>query len=375
MTWRTWANSTPLRPPTRSLSPAGEPVAPAGSQTTKRPAPRVEIRLPISATDGYLTMVRYFLESIQQFGGPLARSAHCVVSISADIPKRDLRRECPWSESYSVDFQWLDRELFRRLSYHGTGHHRHLATSDADVVILADADLLVVDDFDSIIRRAHRQQIWMGCIAHVSPFDRMGPPNASSQTWWDRVFREAGLPLPALSEVHSGWGLMSTDERYVRCPWYCNAGFLVAPRSSVDQVATTFEEDLDNVDRVLDTWFRSQMAYTLSLSRLETRTATLPLEYNFPLHVDGEVLRRLDRNRRPGRHPEDVRLYHYLGQGEIRREDFATRQSLERLLQRRDLSPDGRHFQRRLRTVHEAIVAKRPQRRHRIAKVASKASA
>ena len=59
-------------------------------------------------------MLQYFLESLQEFGGALGCAAHCVVSVSQDEPRRDLARECPWAAEHSVEFQWVDRDLFER---------------------------------------------------------------------------------------------------------------------------------------------------------------------------------------------------------------------------------------------------------------------
>ena len=117
----------------------------------ERSVPTVEIRIAISAAEKYLRMIHYFLESLQQFGGSIGRSAKCVVSVSRDEHYRDLRKEYPWISNYNVEFLWIDEDLFKKYSYHGTGGHRLSIKSDADVVILADADILVTNNFDQVI--------------------------------------------------------------------------------------------------------------------------------------------------------------------------------------------------------------------------------
>ena len=107
--------------------------------------PTVEIRIPISATETYLRMIHYFLESLQQFGGQIGRSAKCVMSVSRDEPYRDLQKEYPWISNYNVEFLWIDEDLFKKYSYQGTVFHRLKVKSDVDIVILADADML--DDY------------------------------------------------------------------------------------------------------------------------------------------------------------------------------------------------------------------------------------
>lgn len=322
-----------------------------GLKPARRPS--VELRIPISATEKYLRMLQYLLESIQAFGGPLARAAHCVVSVSADEPRRDLARLCPWA--HSAEFQWVDRGIFERLSYDGTGLHRLQVKSRADIVILADADLLVAGDLDEAIIESHHSQRFLGFIAHGSPFIRQELKHIPSHRWWHWIFEEAGLPRPHLNHVHTGWGHMSKDIRHRRCPDYFNYGFLVAPRKHVERIGTTLEADLDAVDRVVETWFKSQIATTLALARHRIPCGTLPIKYNFPLHVAAEPMRTLNPDPQGADADGDIKVFHYLGEGEINREHFATRESLEDLLRRDDLTAAASEFQRKLRIVHDRI--------------------
>ena len=46
----------------------------------------LELRIPISPTDNDMRSVRYLLESIQEFSGPISRAAHCVLSVGARSP-------------------------------------------------------------------------------------------------------------------------------------------------------------------------------------------------------------------------------------------------------------------------------------------------
>ena len=83
--------------------------------------PTLELRVPISPTDKDMRMLRYLLESIQAYGGPISRAAHCAVSVGADEPPHDLAQEYRWCGDYSVAFHWLDRDLFQRQEYDATG--------------------------------------------------------------------------------------------------------------------------------------------------------------------------------------------------------------------------------------------------------------
>ncbi len=325
---------------------------------TARDAPSLELRVPISPNDKDLRMLWYLLESLQEFGGPIGRAAHCVASVGADEPPRDLAREYPWTSGHSLEFQWVDRELFRQQTYDATGFHRFQVESDADLVAMIDVDLLVAGDFDRELWRAYREQSFLGFIAHVSPFEGPLLRETPSQVWWNRIFEKAGLPSPRLEWEHTGWGLMSQDPKHRRSPAYYNYGFLVAPRMFIERMGETYQAEIDIVDRVIENnWAKSQIANTLAFSRHGIPCGTLSINYNFPLHVPGDQMRILN----PDEHGEDsnecIKIFHYLGQGEVNREHFATREGVEEVLNRPEMSAAGRVFQRKLQIVDRRIAS------------------
>jgi hypothetical protein len=302
-------------------------------------------------------MLRYLLESIQEFGGPIGRAAHCVVSVGADEPPRDLRREVESLANLSLEFQWVNRDLFRRRSYNATGLHRFGIESNADVVALMDVDTFVGGDFDRIIMEAHREQRFLGFIAHISPFDMPELRHIPSHRWWNWIFQDAGLPRPRLDYEHTGWGLMTEDIRHRRCPAYFNYGFVLAPRAFIERMAETYEDELDAVDRVIESWAKGQIACTLAIARQGFPCATLPIKYNFPLHVPGEAIRALNPDPDGEDTDDAVRIFHYLGDGDVNREHFATRETVEQVLRQDEMSPTGNMLRRKLQVVHDRIVA------------------
>jgi len=320
-----------------------------------RRVPSLEIRVPVSPRDKDMRMVQYLLESLRVFGGPIAKQARCVLSVGADEAPWDLRSRYPWLDDRSVAIQWVDRQLFRERQYFSTGYDRFTVESDADVVALLDADILVGRDFDSVIERAHFEQVMLGCIAHVSPFDE--PRNKlSSETCWRAVFKEAGLPPPELDFAHTGWGLMSLDPKHRYCPAYCNFGFMVAPRVFFEQAKVSFLADLDAARRTIETPFSAQIANALAIARYKIRCEALPLNYNFPLHVEAASMRKLNPDPNGEDADEDIRVFHYLGEasGEINRNDFESIASEQTLLNREDFSPTARALQQKLRQLYEA---------------------
>lgn len=318
--------------------------------------PTVEIRLPISANEQFLRMTHYFLESLQAFGGPIGRSAKCVVSVSRDEPYRDLTIECDWAANYNVEFQWLDQNVFDRHTYDATGFHRLEVVSDADVVILADADLLIASNFDEVILEAYYTQKMLGVIAHISPFITNKIFNQASDKWWRKVFNEVELPAPNLDQVHTGWGLMSKKEKHKNCPYYYNYGFVIAPRLYFEKMSKTFVTDLEAVDRLTnDNWAKSQIVNTVSCVRHNIPCGTLSINYNFAMHLSENKMRKLNPDPNGKNSPEDIKIFHYLGNKEFTRADFATSSSLKQALLRKKINASGAVFQQKLQVTHDRI--------------------
>ena len=72
---------------------------------------------------------------------------------------------------------------------------------------------------------------------------------------------------------------------------------------------------------------------TLSFARHQIPCNTLSINYNFPLHVPGDKIRALNPDLDGANSAEDVKIFHYLGEGEFNKEHFATLKTLEASLQ------------------------------------------
>src|SRR5690606_23843021 len=313
--------------------------------------PQLEIRIPISPNERYFRMTRVLVESLKCFGGPIARNAHVVLSVGADEEPRDLSPHFSWAEPGRLSIRWVDRQLFRETEYDGTGLDRYWVESNADLVAMMDADILIAGDFDDLLSRAFSQQLTLGFVAHVSPFQSGRSAQTSSSEWWKQVFATAGLECPGLGYQHTGWGLMSSLTEHRFCPYYLNYGFVVSPRWHVEQVARSLREDIEAVDRCLDTWFKSQIALTVSMYRHNLAFDTIGIRDNFPLHVDASRIRELNPDPDGLDADEDVRIFHYLGHGEVNKDHFDNVESFAKLLGRSQTTPAAGVFLNRLREV------------------------
>lgn len=323
--------------------------------------PTLEFRIPISPTDGNMRMVRYFLESIRCFGGPITRSAHTVLSVGDKAPPFDLRAEYPWVNDHNIDIHWVKPEHFAKWQYNATGLDRFWIPSKADVVAKIDADLLVAGDFDDIVLRAYREHKVLGFMAHVSPFGMPGNDGRSSTEWWADMYHAAGVQMPELTFQYSAWGLDTgawpdrgtTDPAHRYGPAYFNAGVVVGPREHFEQMGTTIAQDLDLVLGIKQTGFAYQIAHPICCARHGIACDTLSINYNFPMNTPADLMRSLEPDTTGGNRHEDTKIFHYI-EG---RKFFESSQTILDLIN--DDTRDGAWpvFQERLREVHEAVIS------------------
>lgn len=324
--------------------------------------PTLEFRVPISPTDNDMRMVRYLLESIQLFGGPIAKAAHMVLSVGSEQAPFDLREQYPWVAEHAISVRWVEHKHFERWRYDATGYDRMWVNSDADVVALIDADLLVTGDFDQYVLESHREQRMLGFMAHLSPFSVRDFRHTPSAEWWHRIFTEAKLQTPELVWQLSGWGLdwkqhfpgakvVTKDPDHKYSPPYFNYGVVVGPREFWDRMGQTFVDDLETVCRVHDTQYRSQIANCVGFERHNIPCGLLPIDCNFPLNLPCGVMRELNPSPEGTNAPESIKIFHYIGG----RKHFSEPQAVANLISMPKQEPEWRFFQARLADVQSRI--------------------
>lgn len=331
---------------------------------TDKYIPKVEFRIPISATNQFLKMLHYLIESILEFGGSIARNADFVVSVSRDMPYVDIPGKYPWFKDLPIKFRWIDEALFSELEYDGTGLDRFYVKSTADIVIMCDADILVTGCLDEIILKSFNEQKQFGFIGHYTPFCHHIDNHKSNKNWWDEVYKVAELPEPELSQSYTGYTELPENHKSDQsksCPYYYNYGFIISPTIYVDKIALTYKQEIINVDSVLDTVYKSQIANSLSYSRHSVPSGTLSLNYNYPLHLNEDEFREENHSINEGNSAHDIKIFHYLGEGEFNKNDFLSSSSLNEALFRTNLSDSGTIFQQKLKTIHLNVEKKKSE--------------
>src|SRR4029453_9336206 len=142
---------------------------------------KIDLRVPISPTHGFFRRIEYLVRSLRAAGGHISK-ARVVVSVGADAEPFDIEAVNPWSRG-QVHWRWVDREMFRRLSYHATVLDRYFDGGDADIVIHVDADVLFVKEIDDLLVSLAATPAVGGVIAHVPPFSAR-----ADQTSWRQLF-------------------------------------------------------------------------------------------------------------------------------------------------------------------------------------------
>lgn len=332
---------------------AGAPAA--SSRVRSSRTPKVEFRVPISPNEQFLRMSQYLVASLREQAGGIAADADIVFSVSAECEPFPLELKYPWIRDWGVDYRWVDPELFSQMRYEATGYDRYLVESEADIVVMADADILAAGSLDRPITKAHLTQTTLGAIAHVSPFESLAGESECSESIWRRVFAEAGVEAPTRRYEHTAWGLVTENPLHRYCPIYYNYGFVISPREHVEKMASTFLEDLDAVNRAVSTWACSQVAFSVSLLRHGLEAESLEEIYNFPLHMPSTAFHRLNSAAGAKVAPADIRLFHYLGHGEINKDHFVSVQALKELRCRPYFSPYAKAFMEKLDALDETL--------------------
>jgi tetratricopeptide (TPR) repeat protein len=309
-------------------------------------SPTVEVHIPISPNIKFYTMVHYLLESFRLNSPILYEHTKFIITVGADEQPRDLSKELPWSKDYALEWRWVERQLFRIDSFAITAIKRFQYKFESDIVLMLDADVIVTGSLESLIYDVFTTKTFKGLITHASPF--IGHKELPNELWWNRVFHNAGLSMPSLKYKHTFFEQVDNDPQYEYAPAYFNLGVLVATQELMSDIGLSIYDDMKSVDKVLETIFKCQLAVSLSIQRHHIKSELLDLKYNFPCTNATEDLSFYSKAQLA-----DVRICHYLGNGEINKDiDFVSPATVQKMLMRNDLGPYSKFFQQKMKHIH-----------------------
>ncbi len=287
---------------------------------------KIEVRIPISPRPHFFRQVEYLKRSFATNGG-LAASARFVVSVGEDCEPYDLYEVNPWSVG-RIEWKWVDRAAFKRMSYTATGLDRFVHPTDADVVLLSDADTLLIRNVDDVLVGLAGEPAIAGVMAHMPP--HYGPMTAPS---WRAVFSAIGRRLPRDLHEHSGFGSMFHDTANRFGPAYFNFGAVFVPGRYLQLLGQFFERSLGlAMSAPIHKFFHAQLALTLAMYELDVTRIALRPRYNYP---NDEMMDRYATNELA-----DIRIMHYLREHTIgtRAELWGSDEKFSAFLNRTDLT-------------------------------------
>jgi hypothetical protein len=296
---------------------------------------KLEIRIPISPEPHFFRQVEYITRACAALGGSLGE-ARILVSVGADCEPRDLYRELAWSLG-RVEWSWVDRELFRRESFHATGKDRFKHPTDADYVLLLDADTLIVRGFEDLLMSLAISPSVAGVMAHVPPFNGM-------KVNWRDVFAALGQPFPSGRFEHTGWGTMYGPPVDRFGPIYYNFGVVFVPGPVLLDLGAAYVRQFGR-PAPIHPYFVGQLAFTLAIYELGLPHVALPLRYNFPNYVWADQRQAQDL--------ADVRIIHYMSEETIgtRRDTWGIEANFQTFLARTDLVGANETLRRAVATL------------------------
>ena len=226
-----------------------------------------EIHVPITLNEHFAVMSRILVVSIAR-NAQLPGEWKVVFTCSLDS---DLAFDSPllkWADGYPVEFRWVERTLWDRYEYCGTGLQRHLYPFAADVLLFMDADVVVVGSLTDLVRHAADAGAIMAWPAWQPPPDLD----------WAEVFQRLGLTVPPATFTYSGYGISFMSPK--DAPPYFNYGFVAIPRSLALVMGPMLQEDIDHVWSTYQNWFTSQIALCATIVRARCPYRALDLRYN-----------------------------------------------------------------------------------------------
>jgi hypothetical protein len=279
----------------------------------------LECRIPISPTSSFLNRTVLLAKSIRRW----YPDARVVAYIGSECSHDALRRFVyPDLTLEGIDVVLVDREVFlfwagSRSPYLATMNARFHKTTQADHILIMDADVLCTARFDELFETDAVQ----GMQAHM-------PPYGDADMF--RLFVAMGLKPPVFNQLYSGAGIMCGPN--TRGPAYFNSGMIFAPASQFNALCEPYHEAIEVLRRTVnDTYWFDQLAVMLALAKVGEGWDSLPQRFNFPNQREFDVAFPDEL--------KDVRFLHYLRTDTVDRDrEFVSDEAMDAFVARRDLT-------------------------------------
>lgn len=270
---------------------------------------RLEFRIPISPTNAFFSLVRFYNFALRRQCSPCYRDARLLIVVGDYCDLDEVRRRNRWSEDFNIVWERVPDRVFDEFHWGGTANWRFkVAAPDADMIILSDADTVLIRDIDPLLAEGWEgaPAVW-GHMAHFPP----GPgvksiaPHPSDPAYWPWLFEVFDISEPFPTYRYS----MDASGQLPMAPAYFNLGFVALNPAALEIFAAGIEDVTRRVTAATGSWMRCQIAVTILAHKAGMRVVTLPATYNA-----ANDLMHLEFNNVS---PDDIRVLHYLRDDEI----------------------------------------------------------
>jgi hypothetical protein len=278
------------------------------------PDKRIEFRIPISPTEKFFSLVRFYNFALRRLDSPLYRDARLLLVVGDHCNLDAVRRENEWSENFNIGWERVPDEVFAEFHWAGTANWRlNIPASDADIIILSDADTLLLRDIDPLLMEFPLEHLAVrGHMAHYPPPLGVNgvTPSPTGPEFWPWLFKLFAIPWPSATYRYS----MDKDASLPASPAYFNLGFVALNSKALPVFASDIAETTRRVGAATDSFMRCQIAVTIIAHRAGLDVGTLPAAYNAANDLGHLGLNRLAA--------EQIRVLHFLRTDEIDRAEL-----------------------------------------------------
>jgi hypothetical protein len=311
-----------------------------------QPNKRIEFRIPISPTDKFFSLVRFYNFALRRLGSPQYRDARLLVVVGDHCNLDAVARENKWSENFNIVWQRVPDEIFDEFNWAGTANWRlSIPAGDADIIILSDADTVLLRDIDPLLAELSLgEPAVRGHMAHLPPplgIKSTAPSSAGSE-FWPWLFNLFDIPWPAATYRYS----MDVNGSLPVSPAYFNLGFVALNTKALPIFAAEIKEVTRRVTAATDSLMRCQIATTIIAHRAAIDIGTLSAAYNAANDVG-----HLEPN---GLTVDQIRVLHFLRTDEIDRAELQLC-LIDGLLARRLTNPANIALQSLVREYRESL--------------------
>ena len=310
------------------------------------PNARVEFRIPISPTEKFFSLVRFYNFALRRLDSPQYRDARLLVVVGDHCNLDAVRRENEWSENYNIGWERVPDDVFAEFHWHGTENWRlSIPAGDADIIILSDADTVLLRDINPLLMDFQLEDPAVrGHMAHFPPplgSDSNAPSTGGSE-FWPWLFNVFDIPWPAVTYRYS----MDADGSLPASPAYFNLGFVALNAKVLAVFASEIMETTRRVKAETESFMRCQIAVTIIAYRAGINIGTLPAAYN--------AANDLVHLRQNGLTADQIRVLHFLRTDEINREELQPH-LIDNLLSRSLTNPANIALQSLVREYRESL--------------------